>query len=155
MSSLFRRLPASHYRPRYWQQCVTTSDRFTYLDSSALVKLVIDELETDELRRYLARRSLLISSELALVEVVRSVRRRGELAVHRARTLLDGIDLLRMTRLVLEQAALLDGPLRTLDAIHVQAALSLGDDLDDLITYDDRMAVAAQALGVSVVMPGR
>jgi len=45
--------------------------------------------------------------------------------------------------------------LRSLDAIHVAAALSLGDDLGDLVTYDARMVNAAEAQGVNVVSPTR
>lgn len=55
---------------------------------------------------------------------------------------------------LLEQAGVLTPPdLRSLDAIHVAAALSLGDDLGDLVTYDARMAVAAQARGLNVIAP--
>lgn len=46
-----------------------------------------------------------------------------------------------------------DSALRTLDAIHLAAALSLGDDLDALITYDRRLAQAADDLGITVEAP--
>ncbi|MBK5250721.1 MAG: VapC toxin family PIN domain ribonuclease, partial [Actinomycetales bacterium] len=43
--------------------------------------------------------------------------------------------------------------LRSLDAVHLAAALSLGDDLEGIVTYDDRLAEAAQANGVPVASP--
>jgi len=43
--------------------------------------------------------------------------------------------------------------LRSLDAVHVSAALSLGDELGELLTYDSRMAVAARAHGITVASP--
>ena len=44
--------------------------------------------------------------------------------------------------------------LRSLDALHLAAALDLGDDLDGLVTYDDRLAEAAALNGVPVTTPG-
>jgi uncharacterized protein len=43
--------------------------------------------------------------------------------------------------------------LRTLDAVHIAAALDLGDDLVGMVTYDDRLAEAARSNGVPVVSP--
>jgi predicted nucleic acid-binding protein len=43
--------------------------------------------------------------------------------------------------------------LRTLDAIHVQSALVLGDELEAFVTYDARQAEAARAAGLPVQMP--
>jgi len=47
-----------------------------------------------------------------------------------------------------------DPTLRSLDAIHVAAALVLGEDLAELITYDRQMAAAAETLGIAVASPG-
>jgi predicted nucleic acid-binding protein len=56
----------------------------------------------------------------------------------------------------LAAAAILEPPsLRTLDAIHLAAALTLGDELQAIVTYDERMAEAARSLGFPVVQPGR
>lgn len=44
-------------------------------------------------------------------------------------------------------------PLRSLDAIHLAAALELGDELEALVTYDERMAEGARALGLPVAAP--
>lgn len=78
----------------------------------------------------------------------------GGSAVERARALLDRIDLIPLTEPLLDSAAKLDdAALRSLDAVHVAAALSLGDDLAELITYDRRMAAAAERLGIPVASP--
>lgn len=73
----------------------------------------------------------------------------------RSRAILAQITLIRMTRTLLDTAAVL-GPsfLRSADAIHVAAALEMGELLDEVVTYDSRMADAARALGLRV-MPGR
>lgn len=64
------------------------------------------------------------------------------------------MDLIRVSDDVLEDAAALHPlELRTLDAIHVATALLLGDDLAYVVTYDMRMASAAQTLGCTVATP--
>jgi len=74
--------------------------------------------------------------------------------VLQAREVLDAVTLVHVTPAVFEGAGRLDPPgLRALDAIHLASALDLGDDLDGLITYDDRLADAAVSNGVAVVAP--
>ena len=64
------------------------------------------------------------------------------------------LTLIEVTPAVFEQAGRLDPPtLRSLDAIHLAAALDLGDDLDGLVTYDDRLAEAATLNGIAVTTP--
>jgi hypothetical protein len=43
--------------------------------------------------------------------------------------------------------------LRSLDALHRAAALELGDELDGLLTYHDRLARAARHHGLTVIAP--
>jgi predicted nucleic acid-binding protein len=71
-----------------------------------------------------------------------------------ARALLDEIDIAELDAELLDAAAELEGPLRSLDAIHVAAAAELGDELEALVTYDARMAAAARASGLAVLAPG-
>jgi len=131
-----------------------SASRVTYLDSSALVKLVVAEPETPALRRYLRRRALRVSCGLARVEVVRAVWPQGPLAVARSLRLLERVNLIALDDLLLDAAAALDAvSLRSLDAIHLAAAQTLGEDLEGLVTYDARMAEAARELGPSVVAP--
>lgn len=131
-----------------------TNADILYLDSSALVKLVIQEPESEALDRFLDSQPDRVSSALARVEVVRAVRTHGPDAMARARMLLDRLRLLRLDDELLDAAAQLDGAaLRSLDAIHLASALALGSALGALVTYDERMAAAAQRLGLPVVAP--
>src|SRR5687767_121710 len=111
-----------------------------YLDSSALVKLVVEEPESTALRRYLRRHRFPVSCALARVEVVRAVRMQGHDAIGRARQVLARTQLLGIDDALLETAASLHPDvLRSLDAIHLAAALTSGESLGDLVTYDARM----------------
>jgi predicted nucleic acid-binding protein len=127
-----------------------------YLDSSALVKLVVHESGTDELRAWLSSHPAVVSSALAVTEVRRAI---GRLSTRRslsdrARLVLDGVALLAVDNALLEAAAGLKSPeLRTLDAIHIASALSLGADLLAFVSYDARQAVAAKRAGLPVVTP--
>jgi predicted nucleic acid-binding protein len=131
-----------------------SAESAVYMDSSALVKLVVREPESAALRRYLRRRPRRVSCALARVEVVRAVRSQGEAAHTRARALLERLSLLRLDDSLLDTAAQLDGPsLRSLDAIHLAAAQALGAELEGVVTYDVRMQAAANGFGLSVASP--
>ena len=128
--------------------------RLTYVDSSAIVKLVVAEPESDALRRYLTRRQPLVSSALARAEVTRSLLPSGAPAVARGQEALRRVALLRVNDRVLTEAGRLEpAELRSLDAIHLASAGQLGDSVKRIVTYDERMAAAARALGWSVAAP--
>jgi uncharacterized protein len=131
----------------------TSAESTVYLDASALVKLVVPEPQSEALAAYVERRRPLASCTLARVEVVRTVRAHGALPVRTARKLLGEIDLIHLDDELLDLAADLEPPLRSLDAIHLAAALELGDELETVVTYDDRMGRAAESLGLPVVAP--
>jgi uncharacterized protein len=127
-----------------------------YLDTSAFVKIVVTEPESRSLRRFLStspgRR---VSSALLRTEAVRAVRHVGPEALARAREALRRIDLVLVDDRILDSAAMLDpGILRTLDAIHLATALTVGGDLDAIVTYDDRMLAGADLLGLPTAVPG-
>ncbi len=125
-----------------------------YLDSSAIVKLVVRETESTALRRFLRTHPVRVSSALARIEVLRAVRGHGEAARERARDVLKRLVLLAIDDRVIEQAAGLDGRvLRSLDAIHGASALQLGDEIVALVTYDERMQDAARAMGIPMESP--
>jgi len=127
----------------------------TYLDSSAIVKLAIDESQSTALRRHLRRRGPLTSSTLARTEVLRALLDEGEAGVARGREVLGRLNLVRINDRVLNAAgSLLPSELRSLDAIHLATALQLGDDVRQIITYDERMLAAAYALGLRTASPG-
>ncbi len=126
-----------------------------YIDTSALVKLVVAERETAALQAWFAEADRApVSCDLARTELVRAVRRAAPDRVVQAREVLDSVTLIETTTAIFEDAGLLDPTiLRTLDAVHIAAALVLGDDLEGMVTYDDRMAEAARANGIAVVAP--
>lgn len=126
-----------------------------YLDTSALVKLVVYETETAALRAWLATAERVpVSCDLARTELLRAVRRAAPDRVVQARAVLDSITLIEVTTSTFEEAGRLDPTvLRSLDAVHLAAALGLGDDLEGIITYDELLAAAAKANGVAVTSP--
>jgi predicted nucleic acid-binding protein len=125
-----------------------------YLDSSAIVKLVIAEPESAALQHFLQAHRARVSCALAKVEVIRAVRAHGAAAVTRARQVLRRIDILHVDEELLEAASMLDPiVLRSLDALHLAAARAIGDDLTSVVTYDPRMSTAAAQLGLAVDTP--
>ena len=131
-----------------------SAEPVVYLDSSAIVKLVVREDESAALLRHLQSRPIRVSSALARVEVVRAVRPHGTSAVTRARHVLQGLRLVALDQALLDEAANLPHPaLRSLDAIHIAAALAVAGDGCELVTYDNRMAAAAAAMDLTVFAP--
>ena len=128
-----------------------------YLDSSALVKLVVTEPESTALMEFLRARPDRVSSAVALTEVPRALRRAGfgTRERRRARELLARVALVDTDRRILAVAAALDPPaLRTLDAIHLASAMLCrerrGIELS-FATHDPQQARAARALGFDCV----
>ena len=129
-----------------------------YLDSSALIKLVLPEKESVSLEHALLDWPDWVSSELAAVECRRTLRRIGAPpgAIRRADDVLQTTTLIRLDTALMRLADHVGPPMiRSLDAIHLAAALSIGDYPDAFITYDDRLAAAARSLKLSVLQPGR
>ncbi|MEM9036554.1 MAG: type II toxin-antitoxin system VapC family toxin [Actinomycetota bacterium] len=126
-----------------------------YLDTSALVKLVVAEAETEALQAWLAGAERdPVACDLVRTELVRAVRRSAPDRMVRTRQVLDGLTLLDLTASVLDTAGRLDPPeLRSLDALHISSALTLGDDLDGIVTYDGRLTATAEANGVLALSP--
>lgn len=95
-----------------------------------------------------------MTCDLTRTELMRAVRRVAPDRVIQARTVLDSLTIIDVTTEVLEEAGRLDSTiLRSLDALHLAAALSLGDDLETLVTYDDRLVQAAHAAGIRTTSP--
>lgn len=133
---------------------MTSADRATYLDSSAIVKLAVREPESAALARHLRRRRPLVSSALARMEVLRALLPLGPPAVQRGHDVLGRIELVRVNdRVLVAAGTLLPTDLRSLDAIHLATAQQLGADLAQVVTYDERMADVARTLGWTVASP--
>jgi uncharacterized protein len=125
-----------------------------YLDTSALAKLVRPEPESPVVRRWLGRKRWIIS-DLHRTELRRAAWRAGGRALARAERLLAESDVLRIDADVFDMAGRM-GPssLRSLDALHLAAAMSLGPDLSGVVAYDERFLAAASDAGVSTASPG-
>ncbi len=129
-----------------------------YLDSSALMKLVRREAETEPLHEWLQQRleQPAVSSELGRVEILRAARSAGAPVLTEARAVVGDLDLIPLDRAVQDVACDIGDPmLSTLDALHLASALLLGDALTAFVAYDHRLADAAQAAGLAVVAPGQ
>ncbi len=132
------------------------SGALLYLDSSALVKLVLPEPETEALREILSLWPERFSSALTRIEVLRAVRRAGvgRSTYERAENVVARVGLVDVDERVLNVAARLGPPeLRSLDAIHLATALS-APDLGGLVSYDARLMRAATCSGVTAMAPG-
>ena len=127
-----------------------------YLDTGALVKLVRPEAESAALQTWLAQFGAMpkITSALAEVELARAVRRAAPDAHPRIRPLLAGFFKFDIDETVRSRAASYPDPmLRSLDAIHLATAEEVRAELVALVTYDDRLAAAAESVGLPVEMP--
>lgn len=132
-----------------------------YADSSALVKLVRDEPESEALRTFVAGADL-VSCDLVLTELPRAVRRAAlhdtqvpvDVLLARSAHVLEALALRPVDRTVLLAAGALAEPaLRALDAIHIAAAEAVSP-IDGFVTYDERQAAAARLAGLRTVAPG-
>lgn len=126
---------------------------FAYVDSSALVKLILDEPDAGPLRRWYIEAERIACSVIGLIETRRAVARQVDRqdrveAIFRSVATLDVDDVVARVA-----ASLPPATLRTLDAIHLATALSLAGELDAFVTYDDRLADAARAAGLPVIRP--
>ena len=124
-----------------------------YADSSALLKLLLDEPERDALESYLGGRPTLMSSAIATVEVTRAaVVANPSTGFERADRLLAGCELVEVDSPLLDQARrLADASLRALDAIHLASALLV--EPAAVIAYDNRLLAAARRAGVYTSSP--
>ncbi len=124
-----------------------------YVDASAFVKLVVPERESHALAAA-THAWQFASSVLLEVEAVRAVRRRLPDREAVVRKLLRDVELVELGAEIRYAAATVQDPqLRSLDAIHLSTALSLGDHVGAFFTYDERLAAAAQARGLTVSVP--
>lgn len=128
-----------------------------YLDTTAMMKLIALEPETPALTDYLAARTdtVWFTCSLARAELLRAAAAMPAGATDHAHHILHGLDTVAMTdRLVAAAAALNPPPRRTLDALHIAAALTAGPQLHTLITYDPELSEAATRHHITTTDPG-
>ena len=132
-----------------------------YLDSSALLKFVKPERESQALRTWrldLAADVELVTSQLAALEVGRTLLRAG---VERDRVpyvvgqALRGLYLVDVTSTVLARAQSYGiRRLGSLNAIHLATADPFVPELVGLVTYDVELSAASREIGIAVIAPG-
>lgn len=129
--------------------------RVAYLDSSAYLKLFVVEPESAALRGALEHWSERCSSGLLWSEVVRALRRSGdERVIGSVRRSLARVRLISVDALMLDRAGDVEPALlRTLDAIHLASAMTLGPGHATIFTYDGRLRAAAEGNGFRVLAP--
>ncbi len=124
-----------------------------YLDTSAVVKLVRPEAETAALVGWLDGRRWVIS-DLHRTELRRAAGRAGPMTSARADRLLAEAAILTVHGGVFDDAGrLAPADLRSLDALHLAAASTLGPDLAGVVAYDRRLLDAAAARGITTHSP--
>ena len=131
-----------------------------YIDTSAAVKLVKPEPETEALRVFLRKieretgSPSLVSSDLLKTEILSAVLRAG-LAPAAGMRAINSVYLLRLSPQICESAGMLSGQLgvRSLDALHLATAVSERPTLRAFVTYDQKLADAARQLGIQVENP--
>ena len=125
-----------------------------YIDTSAAVKLLLAEEESDALTDFLRDTgSPLVTSRVGVIEL-RRVARRGGASPDRADALAASFTVIELDEIVEGLAVGLDPELRALDALHLASALAVGDALRGFVCYDVRLAAAATGGGLSVFAPG-
>lgn len=124
-----------------------------YVDASALTKLILDEPDSPTMRRWYVGNERVFCSRIGIVETRRAVGRSRHDPAH-LDVILRSVEVVEFDPDIARQAAVI-GPatLKTLDAIHLASAIRLGAAVDSFVTYDDRLAEAARAVGLPVVRP--
>jgi uncharacterized protein len=131
-----------------------------YLETSALVKLIRIERESDALDDWLDERTELrwITSALTEVELPRAIRAVAPEGLSAVPSVLARLDRFEIDAVIRSTAAAYPNPaLRSLDAIHLATAQIAATvaPLTALVTYDNRLREAAEALAMAVVAPGK
>ena len=124
-----------------------------YLDTSAALKLLIEEPESPALAQTVDREQPdLVAGWLLETDLRRAAQRLPALGMDVVSEFLAGVSLYEMPGSLFREAGILPGEtLRSLDALHLAAAVRIGVDL--VLTYDVRMADSARLLGLSVLSP--
>lgn len=126
-----------------------------YLDASAAVKLVLPETESEALAAFVAQGDALVSSIIVGIEIPRAVERvtSDRNALARLDQVLERIDVRPIDAEIVTQSRRIPPQVRSLDAVHLATALTIGDDLDAMVVYDPKLSDAARHFGIEVLAP--
>jgi predicted nucleic acid-binding protein len=124
-----------------------------YVDTSAALKLIVEEAESDTLAEAVnAAQPDLVACLLLETELRRAVHRDEALNQEIVSSFLEGVGVYQVPASLFREAGLLPGPrLRSLDALHLAAAIRIG--VDRVVTYDTRMAEAVRSVGLTAFAP--
>ncbi|MEW2484195.1 PIN domain-containing protein [Mycobacterium sp. NPDC049093] len=128
-----------------------------YLDTTAMLKLIAQAPETESLTDYLTARTdtVWFTCALSRAELLRATAPLPAEATEHAHHVLAGLDTVALTdRLLAAAVALNPAPRRTLDALHIAAALTAGAQLHTLVTYDPELTDAANRHHITTTHPG-
>lgn len=115
---------------------------------------MVEEPESAGLHAFLTEHSHQVTSAIAEVEVLRAVRRVAPRYTDRAAEVVAQVSVIEVGEAIRARAGLLEpAGVRSLDAVHLATAIEVGDALDAVLTYDERMAEAARSLGLATVAP--
>lgn len=128
-----------------------------YVDTSAAMKLLVEEKESAVLADHLERRiqdgDRLAASLLLHAELHGAANRRPEHIEHEAVSeVLSAIALVDIENGDLTTAPLLPGRLRPADAIHLATALRL--NAPAMVVYDAELRAASRTAGIEAFSPG-
>ena len=130
-----------------------------YFDTSALVKLIRSEPESEPLADWLDGRlaSPWVTSTLVEIELPRALRRTDPSLLADVPGIVARLARYEIDEVVRGAAAAFPDPnLRSLDAIHLATARTIfGRAISAFVSYDDRQLDAAMALGLPAISPGR
>jgi len=127
-----------------------------YADTSAVLKLLVEEDHSSAMAGFFDEHEdwPWVSSALLQIEVVRAVMRVLPAALPEARELLEAFFFVPIDGDVIGRAMIEpDAGLRSLDAIHLATARVLADDLDAVVSYDERLLTATTDAGLPTVSP--
>jgi predicted nucleic acid-binding protein len=127
-----------------------------YADTSAVIKLLVEESHAKAFAAFYDAHADAewVSSALLRIELARAVTRALPALLPDARDLLLAFSLVAIDDDIVEAAMNEpDRGLRSLDAIHLATARILGEDLDALVSYDDRLLKAASDAGLATASP--
>ena len=129
-----------------------------YVDTSAAMKLLVEEAESETLADYLEEvrstaSDTLVASLLLHTELHSAANRQaGHIQTQAVADVLSTLSLIDVESGDLVTGPLLPGRLRSSDAIHLATALRV--DAQSMVAYDVELGAAASAAGIAVVSPG-
>ncbi len=124
-----------------------------YLDTSAFLKLLVEEDDSAAMREWAVIHDALWSSQLLRTEALRAASRL-DISDGAVEIALESVSLILPSVATFYTAGhLAPHSLRSLDALHLATALEMGNDLEGIVTYDERLTTASRDASLVVVSP--